>query len=52
MDFSPTVPEAVRWVATTLEDAGFETWVVGGAIRDLLLGHDAGDWDATADAHR
>ncbi len=45
MDFSPTVPEAVRWVATTLEDAGFETWVVGGAIRDLLLGHDAGDWD-------
>jgi tRNA nucleotidyltransferase (CCA-adding enzyme) len=45
VDFSPTVPEAVRWITTTLEDAGFETWVVGGAIRDLLLGHPAGDWD-------
>ena len=45
MDFSPTAPEAVLWVASTLEDAGFETWVVGGAIRDLLLGHPAGDWD-------
>ncbi len=45
MDFTPASPEAVRWLATTLEDAGFETWVVGGAIRDLLLGQPAGDWD-------
>lgn len=45
MTFSPTPPEAVLWIATTLEEAGFETWVVGGAIRDLLLGRSAGDWD-------
>ena len=45
MDFSPTAPEAVLWITTTLEDAGFETWVVGGAIRNLLLGQVAGDWD-------
>ena len=45
MDFSLTAPEAVRWMATALEDAGYETWVVGGAIRDLLLGNRAGDWD-------
>ena len=45
MTFSLKPPEAVLWIATTLEEAGFETWVVGGAIRDLLLGHSAGDWD-------
>lgn len=32
-----------------LERAGFETWCVGGAVRDALLGHPHLDWDlATA----
>lgn len=36
-------------IARTLEDAGFETWCVGGAVRDALLGHPRADWDlATA----
>lgn len=43
------VPEAARWVVDTLESAGFETWTVGGAVRDALLGHPSADWDfATA----
>jgi tRNA nucleotidyltransferase/poly(A) polymerase len=29
----------------TLEEAGYETWSVGGAIRNTLLGLPAGDWD-------
>lgn len=42
-------PENVRKIAATLEAAGFETWCVGGAIRDALLGHPDLDWDlATA----
>ena len=42
-------PGAVRDIARTLEDAGFETWCVGGAVRDALLGHAHLDWDlATA----
>ena len=42
-------PETVRSIAATLENAGFETWCVGGAIRDALLGHPHLDWDlATA----
>jgi len=42
-------PGAVRDIARTLEDAGFETWCVGGAVRDALLGHPDLDWDlATA----
>ncbi len=43
------VPAAARWVVQTLEDAGFETWTVGGGVRDALLGADSVDWDfATA----
>lgn len=42
-------PENVKKIAATLESAGFETWCVGGAIRDALLGHPDLDWDlATA----
>ncbi len=42
-------PRAVLRIAAELEKAGFETWCVGGAIRDALLGHPHLDWDlATA----
>ena len=42
-------PPAVRKIASRLSDAGFETWCVGGAVRDALLGHPHADWDlATA----
>jgi tRNA nucleotidyltransferase (CCA-adding enzyme) len=42
-------PATVRRIAARLEEAGFETWCVGGAVRDALLGHPHSDWDlATA----
>jgi tRNA nucleotidyltransferase/poly(A) polymerase len=42
-------PREVLRIARTLEKAGFETWCVGGAVRDALLGHQHLDWDlATA----
>ncbi len=44
------VPAAVVDIVRTLEDAGHETWTVGGAIRDILLGRRAGDWDLTTQA--
>ncbi|HXV86663.1 MAG TPA: hypothetical protein VD793_08195 [Gemmatimonadales bacterium] len=44
-----TIPESVLTIARTLEEAGYETWCVGGAIRDTLLGLDNSDFDlATA----
>jgi len=46
----PSAPAAVRWIARTLEDAGYETWAVGGAVRDVLLGLPSGDWDITTRA--
>ena len=45
MDFEVSPPDQVLWIWRTLEDAGFETWIVGGAIRDIMLGRPAGDWD-------
>jgi tRNA nucleotidyltransferase (CCA-adding enzyme) len=42
-------PPEVLKIARTLEKAGYETWCVGGAVRDALLGHAHLDWDlATA----
>ncbi len=43
------IPNEVLDIARTLEDAGFETWCVGGAIRDTLLDFPNSDFDlATA----
>jgi len=40
---------AVR-VVTTLQDAGHEAYVVGGAVRDLLVGRRPKDFDVATDA--
>jgi tRNA nucleotidyltransferase (CCA-adding enzyme) len=43
------VPDAVAEIARRLEERGYETWAVGGAVRDALLGRGRADWDlATA----
>ena len=42
-------PPEVLEIVRVLEDAGFETWCVGGAVRDVLMGRPHLDWDlATA----
>ncbi len=43
-------PGPVLDIAGRLEDAGFEAWCVGGAIRDALLGHPHLDWDLATSA--
>jgi tRNA nucleotidyltransferase (CCA-adding enzyme) len=43
-------PGAVRWICRTLEDAGYSTWAVGGAVRNRLAGRPAEDWDLTTRA--
>jgi poly(A) polymerase len=40
---------AVR-VVRTLQDAGHQAYIVGGAVRDLLLGHRPKDFDVATDA--
>src|SRR4029077_683039 len=46
-----SVPPEVLRIATKLEEAGFETWCVGGAVRDTLLGLPHHDFDLTTAAH-
>src|SRR3989442_6317981 len=44
------IPDAVLRIAQQLETAGYETWCVGGAIRDNLLGVENHDFDLTTAA--
>ncbi len=43
-------PEAVIEITRVLEDAGYEAWCVGGAVRDALLGIPHLDWDLATSA--
>jgi tRNA nucleotidyltransferase (CCA-adding enzyme) len=44
------IPREVLTIAKKLEDAGYETWCVGGAIRDALLDKPHNDFDLTTAA--
>jgi tRNA nucleotidyltransferase (CCA-adding enzyme) len=44
------ISEEVIDIVHRLEDAGFETWCVGGAVRDKLLGYEGKDFDLTTAA--
>ena len=47
----PELPEAVRRVLATIADAGHRVALVGGSVRDPLLGiRHTGDWDAATSA--
>ena len=45
-----SIPQEVLQVAQTLTDNGFEAYLVGGCVRDLLLGKTPKDWDITTNA--
>lgn len=44
------IPAAIRTVSNALESAGFEAFLVGGCVRDLLLGKNPKDWDIATNA--
>lgn len=46
----PRIPGEVTAVIAELKTRGFQAFLVGGALRDLLLGHPPGDWDVATDA--
>lgn len=45
------IPDEVKHVASLLEEAGFEAYLVGGCVRDLLRETEPKDWDLTTNAH-
>ncbi|PIZ87056.1 hypothetical protein COX93_02255, partial [Candidatus Nomurabacteria bacterium CG_4_10_14_0_2_um_filter_30_12] len=44
------IPKEVLFVTDTLEKAGFEAYLVGGCIRDILMDREPKDWDITTSA--
>jgi len=44
------VPSHVMNIARTLHTNGFQAWVVGGSVRDILIGRPATDHDIATDA--
>ncbi len=44
------VPENPVRIIHELEEAGFEAYVVGGCVRDMLMGRTPKDWDITTSA--
>lgn len=49
-DIRIEIPEKAKYIIDTLEDAGFEAYVVGGCVRDSILGRVPQDWDITTSA--
>ncbi len=45
-----TVPEEIGAIGTALNGAGFEAHLVGGCVRDFLLGREPKDWDIATNA--
>ena len=45
-----SVPAAARDVIDTLRGAGFSAYLVGGCVRDSILGRVPNDWDVATDA--
>jgi tRNA nucleotidyltransferase (CCA-adding enzyme) len=44
------IPKEVAELHSKLAGAGFEAYLVGGCVRDLLLGREPKDWDITTNA--
>lgn len=51
MKRAPEIPKEVSQVTKALETAGFEAYLVGGCVRDILLGLKPKDWDITTNAN-
>jgi len=49
-DIPIVIPKDVQYIIETLESNGYEAYVVGGCVRDSILGRIPKDWDITTNA--
>ncbi|MEG2777557.1 MAG: CCA tRNA nucleotidyltransferase [Cellulosilyticaceae bacterium] len=49
-DYNQKIPQEALVIINRLEAAGYEAYVVGGCVRDLLMGREPNDWDITTSA--
>lgn len=48
--YDKAIPEDVVYIINHLEDEGYEAYMVGGCVRDMLLKKVPNDWDITTNA--
>ena len=39
------IPDGAAYILEKLRQAGYEAWVVGGCVRDSIMGREPDDWD-------
>lgn len=49
-DYFDKIPKEVKFAIETLQQAGFQAYIVGGCVRDLLCGNPPSDWDLATNA--
>jgi len=48
--YGASIPQEVKFIITQLKKNSFESYIVGGCVRDLLRGVDPEDWDIATNA--
>ncbi len=48
--YNRQIPREVLEIIKTIEDAGYEAYIVGGCVRDMLMGRNPNDFDITTKA--
>ncbi len=47
------IPDYINQICTVLEESGYKTYIVGGAVRDALAGiKEIDDWDLATEARQ
>ena len=49
-EFAMWLPDDVAYILGAMKQAGFSAHVVGGSVRDSLIGRELGDFDITTNA--
>ena len=50
MDFKIELPKNVKFIIDKFKENGFESYAVGGCVRDSLINRKVNDWDITTNA--
>lgn len=50
MDLNIKLPEEVKFIIKILIENGYEAYIVGGCVRDSIIGRNINDWDMTTSA--
>ena len=44
------IPNEIKYILSTLESAGYKAYIVGGSVRDFIMGREPSDYDVATDA--